>query len=108
MTTKIEEIMKADMWVDMWLPTERYHFEAIELERLAVHQLNSDKNRVKPPIEEMSYSEILDKIDEELNELKAEFLAYLIELDKKRVLEEVGDIAGMLCGLIKKIKEEGE
>lgn len=78
----------------------RYKVESEELFNLCLKQLNSPKNRKKEKFENMRLIDILEKLREEIFELKHE-LAYEIEaINTRRVKEELGDCVAMLVGVL--------
>lgn len=104
---------------------KRYPKECDYVALLAHHQLNSEKNKIKPPIEDMNYSDIFEKIEDELEEIEKEISnfhqselhydhKYLRracstekeKIDKRRALEEIGNLGGMLAGLLAKVLKE--
>lgn len=88
---------------------KRYFFESLCLFLLANQQLNSEKNRNKPKLEELHPLDLIEMSFEELTELHREFESEQ-EIDFERVFEKIGNICGVLSGLVawaKKEKKEG-
>lgn len=91
----------------------RYNEECGNLASLAWTQLNSDKNKVKPPIEDMEFTEIMCHIFSELQELENELTetkGYHVKdrptINKQRVREELGDVIALCAGLLAKIEKD--
>jgi NTP pyrophosphatase (non-canonical NTP hydrolase) len=84
---------------------QRYFFESLCLFMLANQQLNSEKNKSKPKLEELHPLDLIEMCFEELTELHREFESEQ-EIDFERVLEEIGDICGVLSGIVAWVKKE--
>ena len=82
----------------------RYLDECHALGILAASQLNSEKNKVKEPLENESALGNLLKCKDELYEVMNELTQK--EMNPQRVLEEVGDAAAYLVGVIACMKNE--
>ena len=78
---------------------KRYLKESMVLGKLTFNQLNSEKNKIKPPLENLHPLELIKYCHMELEELKAEFETEQ-EIDFKRVSEEIGDVGAYLSGII--------
>ena len=76
----------------------RYEYETKMLAYLSSKQLNLAKNVCKPMFENMKIEEILDKLEEEIKELKEEF--YKDEWSFTNIYNEVGDCGAVLSGLV--------
>lgn len=79
---------------------QRYKNECEQLFQLALKQLNSPKNRVKENFEEMFLNEIIDKLSEEIGELKHELKLKPAQMDLQRIKNEIGDCGAVLTGLL--------
>lgn len=84
----------------------RYETETKMLSYLARRQLNLDKNRVKESFESMSFDSILQGLKEEILELTEELESS--DLNVHRFLEELGDCAAYLVGLIAWVNERNK
>jgi len=91
---------------------ERYDHETKMLAYLSKRQLNLEKNKIKENFEDMSFENIVKKLDEEIAELKHE-VNILILGDKsyytnaiQRTFFEIGDCAAVLTGLIAKLNSK--
>ena len=82
----------------------RYLDECYTIGILAAAQLNSEKNKIKEPLENVSAIRNVLRCKEELNEVLEELNHD--EVDLQRVLEEVGDAAAYLVGVIACVKKE--
>lgn len=95
----------------------RYEHQCEILKNLSQHQLNLPKNKVKGDFEDLKLSQIIALISQEHYELFEE-VSKLLELQifdpenlvergklKIRIMEEIGDVAACLTGLIAKIGE---
>lgn len=110
---KITEYPAFDNFSMAFEKNARYSLECAIVCVLAHQQLNSDKNKVKPPIENMTYEDIFMHINSEFQEIYDEiFDSSCIHEKKKQTIEktnalkEIGDIVALLAGLVKKIVED--
>ena len=99
---------------------ERYKEECKLLADLAFQQLNLIKNRDKGDLEESSFITLVKNLKDEAEELENEFLDFFLDkdgdidfteeksshldIDFDRVLEEVGDVAAFLVGIVSKVQ----
>lgn len=83
---------------------DRYWWESYFLRCLALEQLNSEKNKVKGNFEDLGIVQIKEKIIEEFTELNNELsFPDSSNINFERALEELGDVAACLTGLLAKL-----
>lgn len=78
----------------------RYADQCKKLSYLAVKQLNLEKNVKKPHFEELDISIILEKLDEEVLELKEALKSLSDSVSFSKMRSELGDCAAVLAGII--------
>lgn len=81
----------------------RYSDQTDYLRFITVNQLNLPKNTKKGKLELCSFEQLFELLIEEIHELKEELEKD--EIDKYRVLSEIGDVSAFLTGFIAKIIE---
>ncbi len=79
---------------------DRYLIESSLLSTIAAKQLNTPKNKIKPPLENEHPIKLIERTCGELTELLKEFNTEK-EIDFIRVLEELGDTTAYLVGILK-------
>lgn len=88
----------------------RYDKECTQLAELALKQLNLDKNKIKSDFESMRLEDIYLGLIEETIEVKEELFSKWTgythikkDINYQRLMEEIGDSASYLVGLLAKI-----
>ncbi len=84
---------------------KRYLDQTHILKEATLHQLNIDKNKVKPPLEDQHPLELIKLASIELGEVLKEFNSEK-EINHVRALEEIGDVAAYLVGIIKWLQDD--
>ena len=84
-------------------PSPRYAEFCNVLGFLAFEQLNLKKNRTKGPLENIDIYSLLELCRGEIDEIEAEFLSPMI--DPQRIIEEVGDAAAYLVGVLTSLEQ---
>jgi hypothetical protein len=78
----------------------RYKRDCIAIAILSNRQLNLKKNSTKPNFEDMSFSDILKGMRDEIAELQHEY-----PFNVTRCFEELGDVAAYVVGMYAHLRE---
>ncbi len=81
----------------------RYYYESLIVGLLANNALNKEKNRNKPNFEGLELIDIFTHLMSEVHEIKHELNQNNIDFNK--LIDEIGDCAALLSGLIAYIME---
>ncbi len=84
---------------------KRYLEQTQVLKAITLHQLNSEKNIKKEPLENLHPLELIKLASIELGEVSNEFNSEK-PINHIRILEEVGDVAAFLIGIIKWVQDD--